>query len=89
MSPKIFCEGPQKSSIIFPLPDGSGFLSGRIPFMMHTASITSFTSAGGFYVRKEGERKRRARKRRARREEEGEERRGGGKGRRSKQARKD
>ena len=81
MSPKIFCEGPQKSSIIFPLPDGSGFLSGRIPFMMHTASITSFTSAGGFYVRKEGERKRRAR-----REEEGEERRGGGKGRRSKQA---
>ena len=80
MSPRIFCEGPQKSSIIFPLPDGSGFLSGRIPFMMHTASITSFTSAGGFYVRKEGERKRRRGG-----EEEGR-RRGGGKG---KKARKD
>ena len=50
MSPNTFCEGPQKSSIIFPLPEGSGFLSGRTPFMMHTASITSLTSAGGFCV---------------------------------------
>ena len=58
MSPSTFCEGPQKSSIIFPLPEGSGFLSGRIPFMMHTASITSFTSAGGFYVREEEEEER-------------------------------
>ena len=75
MSPSTFCEGPQKSSIIFPLPEGSGFLSGRIPFMMHTASITSFTSAGGFYVREEeGERGRRERGggREGEREEEGE-----------------
>ena len=51
-SPSIFCDGPQKSSTMRPEPEGSGFLSGFIPFIIQTASMTSFTAAGGFYKQK-------------------------------------
>ena len=47
MSDNIFLPGPQKSSTILPDPLGSGFLSGLIAFIMHTASITSLTAPGG------------------------------------------
>ena len=50
MSPSNFCEGPQKSSTIFPDPLGSGFLSGLIDLIMHTASITNFITGGGFFI---------------------------------------
>ena len=50
MSPSTFLEGPQKSSIFFPEPEGSGILSGLTPFRIQTASITSFTPAGGLFI---------------------------------------
>ena len=52
ISPSIFWEGPQKSSTILPLPDGSGFRSGFTLFMMQTASMTNFTIGGGFCKQK-------------------------------------
>ena len=33
-----------------PVPLGSGTLSGFTPFKTHTASITSFTPAGGLFI---------------------------------------
>jgi len=50
MSPNIFLAGPQKSSIFFPLPEGSGIRSGFIPLTTQTASITSLTPAGGLFI---------------------------------------
>lgn len=34
----------------FPVPAGSAILSGFISFITHTADITSFTPAGGFFI---------------------------------------
>ena len=50
MSPSIFFEGPQKSSIFLPEPDGSGTLSGLIFLSTQTASSTSLTPAGGDFI---------------------------------------
>ena len=50
MSPSNLFDGPQKSSIFFPEPDGSGTLSGLISLMTQTADMTSFTPAGGFFI---------------------------------------
>ena len=50
MSPSNLFEGPQKSSIFFPEPDGSGMRSGLMSFMTHTADMTSFTPEGGFFI---------------------------------------
>ena len=50
MSPRILFEGPQKSSIFFPDPEGSGIRSAFTPFRMQMASITSFTPDGGLFI---------------------------------------
>ena len=50
MSPSNFLEGPQKSSIFLPDPEGSLMRSALIPFITHTAVITSFTPAGGLFM---------------------------------------
>lgn len=50
MSPKTLLEGPQKSSIFFPVPAGSGILSGLTPLRMQMASMTNFTPDGGLFM---------------------------------------
>ena len=50
MSPRSFLEGPQKSSIFLPDPEGSLMRSGLIPFITHTAVMTSLTPAGGLFI---------------------------------------
>ena len=52
MPPRTLLEGPQKSSIFFPDPDGSVILSGFTALRMEMASITtcSFTPAGGLFM---------------------------------------
>ncbi len=50
MSPNSLLEGPQKSSIFLPDPDGSGTLSGLISLITHTADMTSLTPEGGFFI---------------------------------------
>ena len=50
MSPSNFLDGPQKSSIFFPEPEGSGILSGLTPLRMQIASMTSFTPDGGLFI---------------------------------------
>ena len=66
MSPNIFLDGPQKSSIFLPInmntktemcqsfsipdPLGSLILSGLTPFNIQIASITSLTPAGGLFI---------------------------------------
>ena len=44
-SPNNRLDGPQKSSIFFPEPDGSGTRSGLTPRNTHTASMTRRTPA--------------------------------------------
>lgn len=45
-----FFEGAQKSSIIRPVPLGSGLRSGGMPFITQTASNTNLTPCGGFVI---------------------------------------
>lgn len=50
MSPSSLFEGPQKSSIFLPEPEGSLTLSGLMSLMTHTADMTSFIPEGGFFI---------------------------------------
>ncbi len=50
ISPSKRLDGPQKSSIFFPDPEGSLMRSGLMSLITQTAAITSLMPGGGFFM---------------------------------------